>query len=949
MSTTTAQAPAIPPRPPRSQEKTSAPMVPPRPSKQRAQRSISPNPDRFAPSPLNETTFLKSPRSLQPAARNGDPIPRSTSVELPSVGEEGKEYAGLAEELSSPGGASASPEHTRTVAEDLKLHAPKPSLPAASAKQRVMAVTRTDSERAASFGIGRSSSVEDSTPALPSNRSLKKKASTASQLSTTESYIDDEQGIPEIGQQVPMYPNAGDVQAPSPSPATVEGPKGRHHARKTSARGNLPPGSYGLHGHGVVSQDKLDKAYYEKHPDLLKKEHVPHHYDRPNDFSMSSEDLNKIVRDTITHGSGIAVKGYVGTPSDQVGWQALEESTSRVASPGPTPEAKDPAKPGSAVSDSDKESRRRSGMGDVIHVEEPNHRRSVMFSDSESVNADDEVERPYTAPILADDEVAKDPSPRVIYPAVEPPFEVEEPSSRPTSRPASLYKETSFELRPTPLEDVEEYEPLFQDDEKQEAKKPAKEDKAKPNHKRRFPSADIWEDAPSSVYYTAEVSTPEFFDEQEKPSPAAVSPPREGETPAQAFARHQEELAEKEARAHGPEGLIPARHKQKPVWAQHQQHLAAEAGKARPPAQQRFPSRDVWEDTPDSLKLETTVSTPQQDEVSSPADAIKPEIPERPQKSPAPAEKPAIPERPRLRQTSGDDKPAIPERPKPQIPPRPAKTGPTSGGQEPAETAAPPPRQKPAVPARPMGSKIAALQAGFMNDLNRRLQLGPQAPPKREEASAEDEQVEEKKEKEKVPLSDARKGRARGPQRRAPTSAAAAATTVAESKTAEEKPRAQMSFGFVSTVSVFEIDPDEGILSVGGVSREETKKGEVEGGARVEEKKSVEVETEAKAEAEAEAEAEVAAVERSEKEKDKLKDKSGEMEVDVERGEAVQTKEEPARHTEPEPEPEKEKKEGGEEETKSLATNMAGETLIEEQVKTDGKRLTVEPIKVEER
>lgn len=280
-------------------------MVPPRPTKQRAQRAISPNPDRFAPSPLNETTFLKSPRSLQPAARNGDPIPRSTSVELPSVGEEGKEYDGLAEELSSPGEESASPEQTRTIGEDLKLHAPKPSLPAASAKQRVMAVTRTDSERAASFGIGRPSSIEDSTAVLPSNRSLKKKASTASQLSATESYIDDEQGIPEIGQQVPMYPNAGDVQAPSPSPAVAESPKGKNHARRTSARGNLPPGSYGLHGHGVVSQDKLDKAYYGKHPDLLKKEHVPHHYDRPNDFSMSSEDLNKIVRDTITRGSGI--------------------------------------------------------------------------------------------------------------------------------------------------------------------------------------------------------------------------------------------------------------------------------------------------------------------------------------------------------------------------------------------------------------------------------------------------------------------------------------------------------------------------------------------------------------------------------------------------------------------------------------------------------------------
>jgi hypothetical protein len=282
-------------------------MVPPRPTNRRAQRSISPNPDRFAPSPLNEGVFLKSPQSLHSAARNGhngDSIARPTSVELPSLGEEGKEYENLAEELSHSKEGSASPEQTRTVAHDLKLHAPKPSLPASSAKQRVMAVTRTDSERAASFGIGRPSSVDESSPALPSNRSLKKKASTASQLSTPESH-DEEHGIPEIGLQVPMYKNAGDVQAPSPSPAAAAEGKSRHHSRKTSAHGNLPPGSYGLHGHGIAPQDKLEKAYYEKHPDLLKKEHVPHHYDRPNDFSMSRDDLNKIVRETASRGAGL--------------------------------------------------------------------------------------------------------------------------------------------------------------------------------------------------------------------------------------------------------------------------------------------------------------------------------------------------------------------------------------------------------------------------------------------------------------------------------------------------------------------------------------------------------------------------------------------------------------------------------------------------------------------
>jgi hypothetical protein len=228
---------------------------------------------------------------------------------MPSLGEEGCEYAGLAKELSSGEHSSSepgsSPEQTRTVGEDIKLHAPKPSLPAQSAKQRVQAVTRTDSDKAASYGIGKPRS--DDAHGTSSNRSLKKKASTISQLSTNESQTEDELGIPEIGRQVPMYPNAGDVQAPSPAPISLLSEriaKSKQQSQKSSSR-SLPPGSYGLHGHGVVPQDKLQKAYFDKHPELLKKERTPHHHDRPNDFSMSSDDLNKIVRDTASRTSGL--------------------------------------------------------------------------------------------------------------------------------------------------------------------------------------------------------------------------------------------------------------------------------------------------------------------------------------------------------------------------------------------------------------------------------------------------------------------------------------------------------------------------------------------------------------------------------------------------------------------------------------------------------------------
>jgi hypothetical protein len=306
------QTPAIPPRPSRSQEKdngSSIPSIPPRPAK-RFNRSISPNPDRFAPSPLNEPPFSpKSPgRRTSTATLGVEPIERPGSVTIPSIGQEGLEYAAVTDELSSSPEThrAVSPEQTRTVGEDVKLHAPKPKLAQEAAIQRVAAVTRTDSDRAASFGIGRPSSED------PYPRSLKKKASTTSQLSH-DSHLDDGQGIPEIGIRVPLLGNAGDIQAPTPGPASSgtpdnSKPGGRHHARRTSARstfGQLPPDSYGLHGHGVEHTDKLEKAYYEKHPEAKKFDLRSHLHDRVNDYSMSSEELNKLVHDSASRGSGL--------------------------------------------------------------------------------------------------------------------------------------------------------------------------------------------------------------------------------------------------------------------------------------------------------------------------------------------------------------------------------------------------------------------------------------------------------------------------------------------------------------------------------------------------------------------------------------------------------------------------------------------------------------------
>lgn len=409
---------------------------------------------------------------------------------------------------------------------------------------------------------------------------------------------------------------------------------------------------------------------------------------------------------------------------------------------------------------------------------------------------------------MAEDEVRKNTPQRDQVACIEPSrerrgsdYEADPPRSRPTSRPASLYKVDSSDMRSTPLEDVEEYEPLFPEDDAGTPKKnltAAQLEKIK----QRFPSKDIWEDAPNSVHHTATVSTPDLTEQIQK----SVPPRDQTETPAQEWARKQEELAEKEL-TH-PDAFLWRN--QKPTWVGHQPHLSQEA--SRPKMAQKFPSRDVWEDTPDSLKLETTVSGPQM-EPASPADTKPPQVPDRPRrKSSGSKDKPAIPERPKPKSPEEtSQKPQIPDRPKPQVPARPVKASAATA----TSSDAPAPKVKPAVPARPAGNKIAALQAGFMSDLNKKLGLGPRVSQPKEESK---EEVPEEP-KEKVPLSDARKGRARGPQRRAPAAATAAAA--ANSEPAAKKPK----LSFSTTVTIWSLDPDsEGTIQVGGLSpAEETK------------------------------------------------------------------------------------------------------------------------------
>ena len=256
---------------------------------------------------------------------------RPPSVSLPSIGQEGSEYAYDDSQSAPDQLASTSPTQTRNVGNDLPLHAPTPSLSTTSAKARIATVTRTDSQQAAAHGLGKAHTPVHGDDKDPHTRSLKARESFSSARSSASTerpssvHAEVEQGIPEIGQRVPMYPNAGDVQAPSPSPFSQnfpagigfhnDGAKPRHHGRTPSGRKVFaePPGSYGLHGHGVTSPDRFEKAWYDKHPDALLREesgqYGPGIGGGRGEWALSSEDLNKIVRETASRGSGFGRSG----------------------------------------------------------------------------------------------------------------------------------------------------------------------------------------------------------------------------------------------------------------------------------------------------------------------------------------------------------------------------------------------------------------------------------------------------------------------------------------------------------------------------------------------------------------------------------------------------------------------------------------------------------------
>jgi hypothetical protein len=317
-------APTIPQRPVRSQD-IDIPSIPARPLRS-MERSLSPNRDSYARSPLNDPSFKPSKYPIGVSSLNRtisrDVPPRPPSVNLPTIGQEGAEYAQFVQ-ADTESDSESTTEQKKTIAGDLPLHAPKASLPVSAAKSRIQAVTRTDSNTAAAAGIGKPSSERGD----PNDHGHTLSRSPSSQQHSRPSSIfkpdstdPDEQGIPEIGMQIPLYPNAGDVQAPTPAPSQPPPSTGigffnkgdaptKHHFRTKSGRDVFtgPPGSYGLR---IARHDPLEKAWYEKHP-VAKAREARGEYgpkipmDR-KEYNLSSAELNKII-----HEDGLSSSGKI--------------------------------------------------------------------------------------------------------------------------------------------------------------------------------------------------------------------------------------------------------------------------------------------------------------------------------------------------------------------------------------------------------------------------------------------------------------------------------------------------------------------------------------------------------------------------------------------------------------------------------------------------------------
>lgn len=503
-----------------------------------------------------------------------------------------------------------------------------------------------------------------------------------------------------------------------------------------------------------------------------------------------------------------------------------------------------------------------------------------------------EREHEHEHPILAPDEVLKRAGSSLMFPAVSPPLAAwRSNSTANNTRPATPSRHNiddedsdvepvnlsgrGFESRESlvrsALESGERPEPLFPDSDPEEdptgTKTPAeKKNSEKPKRPgmpesvgsscgHRFPSKDVWEEAPEFSQLEAIVSTrpPSETDiaDEDHEAESPVQKRRDGKSAAGVAYIHGQP---NEHYVPGDEVEFERKQKdslKKPAQYQHQvnssgrddglDRLLKKGNSSDDPEKlrvarakvKRFPSNDLWEDVPPSLALsasigeEDTVNVsgaepkdcattgesidPAEKEVekrpttsapiegpSSPATVPKPELPARPV---VPAARPPAKPRPSTDShapaTEKKFPPVLPGRPKPKVGPpiRPARPSSIAAARSPSsEVSSPATKPRPSVPPRASG-KIA-LKAGFLSDLDNRLKLGPQAPKKEEEKGGK---AEDKK-KEKVVLEDVRKGRAKGPRRKLPT---ATEKTEKTEKVVEKKAQVQtMSMGVWAVWSV---------------------------------------------------------------------------------------------------------------------------------------------------
>jgi len=822
--------PHVPPRPQRNQAKNETPLIPPRPI-----RNTDPSPDRGTRSPLNFPPTSLGGKTQIRSGRTSEDLPRRPpSVALPDIGHEGDEYSSFDQLPAEAHGVSG--DGAKTVSADLPMHQPRASVPQSTAKRQIHTVTSTDSTQAAAAGIGRSRPADDvhkmppqdgttspmrrvtsNEPRRPSSidQSLRAKASfnrssvslqplerTTSRPGSIHGGDDEEHGIPAIGQQIPLNRWAGDAQAPSPAAALSQHAPGigffndgssKNHHRKRSSRHEFgPPDSYGIR-HDQDHQDQFEQEWIRKHPQEAQKEgYLLQHLPKP-ETALSSDQLNRLI-----HGDFTEEAGALGTPDEDDALEATEEYNSRVGTPQNADESTAPRAKAGFFSE-----KIRLHPEDALADEaqaSPRRRSKVLRADTDDEHEHENLDG---TPILAQDEIVKRPSSAFMHAAVD--FEPHPDdfydsdhgqsgrrnSSRPSSRPGSVHgvpamnypggslhryvshEEQHHQGTGTPLEEIEEYEPLFPEDEKEGdiRKKVLKKRPDLAHH--HFPSQDVWEDTPASLHYSTTVSTPDL--ERQQPE---VAPVQSSNSAAQTFETPEQEMKRINQNPHDMTSSAK-------TFIKPQFKAVNDLHHERPGAH-RFPSSDVWEDSPDSVRLETTVAGPQEDEITSPTDD-RPAVPSRPQRHSRLAQE--------VQPSEGaPNQSRSPDKPKPAIPARPARMGQSDQSRSIDETVTSPPapKAKPAVPARPGGEKLASLKAGFMNDLNNRLKVGPQGPPPKAAEPEVDEEAE------RAPLTDARKGRAKGPPRRKP----AAAAPVNDRKSS-------MTFAMSPLITVWTIDEED--------------------------------------------------------------------------------------------------------------------------------------------